>query len=315
MENFPYNFGEKIPILPSGNGVDELKWIPTDQLVDPPVVLRLVNRASLAYMELRDSIADRGVLNSILVRPSARFLGKFDVADGMYRVSAARDAGRSPVPALVKDLTDDDLLAIQIQANALRPETTPMDFARQIKRIIDARLGITMPELSNRIIHKNPHWVGETLGLLNLKEEYQLAVDRGEMPLGSAYELSRVVPKFQAQFFDLARTRPVAEFRATAQAFLKQFEEAVRQGKLDAFFTADFTPHPYMRSLKEVQAERKTPACTALVLVAENCRTMSDAFQAGLTWVVHLDRESIEIQRAAVVKRDRKKGGVPDKQF
>ncbi len=67
------------------------------------MVLRLVNRDSLAYMELRDSIADRGILNSILVRPSARHPGKYDVADGLYRVSAARDAGLSMVPALVKD--------------------------------------------------------------------------------------------------------------------------------------------------------------------------------------------------------------------
>ena len=44
-----------------------------DQLVDPPVVLRLVHRGSVAYMELRDSIADRGILNPILVRPSGRF--------------------------------------------------------------------------------------------------------------------------------------------------------------------------------------------------------------------------------------------------
>ena len=44
-------------------------------------------------------------------------------------------------PALVRDLTDDDLLAIQIQANALRPETTPMDYARQIKRIMDGQAG------------------------------------------------------------------------------------------------------------------------------------------------------------------------------
>ena len=112
------------------------------------MVLRLVNRGCLAYMELRDSIANRGVLNSILVRPSVRFPGKYDVADGLYRVNGARDAGLPMVPALVKDLTDDDLLAIQIQANAIRPETTPMEFARQIKRIMEAQPEVTMAEIS-----------------------------------------------------------------------------------------------------------------------------------------------------------------------
>ncbi len=149
-------------------------------------------------MELRDSMADRGILNPILVRPSRRFPGKYDVADGLYRVTAAREIGLSPMPCLVKDLTDDDLLAIQIQANALRPETTPMEYARQIKRIMEARPQATLAEISSRILHKSPKWVGETLGLLRLRKDFQLAVDRGEMPLGSAYELARIPYKHQA---------------------------------------------------------------------------------------------------------------------
>ena len=134
-----------------------------------------------------------------------------------------------------------------------------------------------------------------------------MAVDRGEMPLGSAYELARIPYKHQAQFFDLARTMPVAEFRAAAQAFLKQFQEAVRQGKLDAFFTEEFQPVPHMRPLKEVLAEYEKPTCAALLLTAENCETMAQAWQAALAWVLHLDRESVEAQREAVLNRNRQR--------
>jgi ParB/RepB/Spo0J family partition protein len=293
---------------------DELKWIPTEQLADPPVVLRLVARGSLAYMELRDSVAAHGLLNPILVRASARFPGMYDVADGLYRATACRETGRSPVPALVKELTDDDLLAIQIQANALRPETSPTDFARQIKRIMAARPELTLTELSASILHKSPRWVSETLGLLNLRQDFQPAVDRGEMPLGSAYELARIPYKFQPQFFDAARTMPVAEFRATAQAFLKQFQEGVRQGKLDAFFTAEFKPVAHGRPWKEVIAEHEKPSRAALVLVAEQCKTLTDAWRAALAWVLHLDRASVEVQRQAVLNRDRKRREPPDKE-
>ena len=294
--------------------MDELKWIATDRLVDPPVVLRLVNRSSVAYMELRDSIAALGIIQPILARPSARFPEKYDVADGLYRVNCARDVGRETVPALVRDLTDDDLLAIQVQANALRPETTPMDYARQLKRIIDGRPGIKEYELV-AIVHKSPSWIADVLRLFNLRKDFQVAVDRGEMPLGSAYELARIPPKFQPQFFDPARTLPVAEFRATAQAFLKQFQEAVRQGKLDAFFTEDFKPQPYLRPLKELHAEFEKPTCSALVLTVENCKTPLDAWRAALAWVMHLDRESIENQRQAVLNRSRRPREVPDKHF
>ena len=138
-----------------------------------------------------------------------------------------------------------------------------------------------MAEISNRIIHKSPGWVSETLGLLDLRKDFQPAVDRGEMPLGSAYELARIPYKHQAQFFDLARTMPVAEFRAAAQAFLKQFQEAVRQGKLDAFFTEEFKPVPHMRPLKEVLAEHEKPTCAALLLTAENCKTLTRGLAGG----------------------------------
>ena len=67
-------------------------------------------------------------------------------------------------------LTDDDVLAIQIQANALRPETTAIEYARQIRRIMDAitaRRGTdaTLADVSN-LIHKNVDWIGAQLRLL-----------------------------------------------------------------------------------------------------------------------------------------------------
>jgi ParB/RepB/Spo0J family partition protein len=294
--------------------MDEFRFLPLGQLVDPPVVLRLVNRASVAYLELRDSLAHYGPLNSICVRPSLRFPGKYDVADGLYRVTAAREIALPGFPSVIKDLTDDDLLAIQIQANAVRPETTPMEYARQIRRIVDSRPGIRDYELVG-IIHKSPGWIRDTLGLENLRKDFQPAVERGEMPLGSAYELARIPYKHQADFFDAARTMPVAEFRAMAQAFLKQFQEAVRQGKLDAFFNEDFKPVAHMRPLKDVLPEYENPEQAALLLAAESCKTPLEAWRIALAWVMHLDRGSIETQREAVMNRNRKPPKeVPDKQ-
>jgi hypothetical protein len=250
-------------------------------------------------------------LNPVLVRPSGRFPGKYDVADGLRRTSAARDTGRTPLPCLVKDLTAEDLLAILIQADALRPETMPAEYARQVRKIIEAHPGVGLPEISARILHKNPQWVRETLGLLNLRKDFQLAVDRGDMPLGWAYELARVPPKFQPQFFDAARTMTVAGFRPLVQAFLKQFHEAIRQGKLDALFTTDCKPVPHGRPWEQIIAQHGKLECAALILVAEQCRTLTDAWRAALAWALHLDRESVEAQRQAVLNRARQPGNEP----
>ena len=237
------------------------------------------------------------------------------MADGLYRVTAGREIALSGFPCVIKDLTDDDLLAIQIQANALRPETTPMEYARQIRRIIDSRPGIKDYELVG-IIHKSPGWIRDTLGLEKLRKDFQLAVDRGEMPLGSAYELARIPSRHQAEFFDAARTMPVAEFRAMAQAFLKQFQEAVRQGKLDAFFTEEFQA-PGVHAALEGGARRstRTPPRPHCCWPRKAARRRLRLGAAALAWVMHLDRESIEAQRQAVMNRNRKHSKeTPDKQ-
>jgi hypothetical protein len=160
----------------------------------------------------------------------------------------------------------------------------------------------------------SPDWIHDKLGLFNLRKDFQEVVDRGEIPLASAYDFSRVPYKFQPQFIDQARIMPVAEFRAMVQAFLKQFQESVRQGKLDAFYSEDFQAQPYMRPLKELLAERECSGAAALVLVTEKCGTPLAAWNAALAWVMHLDRESIEKQRQAVLKRNRNRKETPDMQ-
>ena len=88
---------------------------------------------------------------------------------------------------------------------------------------------------------------------------------------------------------------------------MKQYQEAVRQSKLDAFFTTDFKPQPYMRSLKEVLAEYERPEVSALVLAADKCTTLIPGVADGPGRVMRIDRNSIEIRREVVLARDRKR--------
>jgi len=174
--------------VPMTDQPDEFREIPLDQIVEPWVVLRVVNRESIEYLELRDSIAQRGLLNSICVRPSPRRLGKMEVVDGLYRRAACCELRRPMMPCIVKhNLTDEDVLALQIQANALRPVTTVIEYARQIKRIMGAVAAreardATLADVS-RLIHKNVDWIGRQLDLLRLRPDVQKAVERGEIPL------------------------------------------------------------------------------------------------------------------------------------
>jgi len=291
---------------------DDIRDIPTSEIVEPRLALRPVDRHSVEYLELRDSVAKNGFLNSICVRPAPHAPGKYEPVDGNYRYHIARQLHRSSIPCIVKQgLTDADVLAMQIQANACRPETTPIEYARQLKRIMalrgfDKASHGALADLCE-IVKKGPKWVKDMLGLLTLSEEQQKAVDRSEIPLTSAYLLAKIPDRFRRQFVDQARTLPATEFRIIAAAFIKQYREAVRQGKLEAMFGDDFQVVAYVRKLRELEDELRNKRCGALRIAASGCQTPLDGFYAALEWALHLDRDSVEQQRQAALNRMRKR--------
>jgi len=286
---------------------DDFRLIPLAEIVEPWMILRVVNRGSVEYLELRDSLGAVGFLNSICVRPCKRKPRKVEVVDGLYRFTAAKDLDLPAAPCIVKyNLTNEDVLAAQIQANALRPETTPVEYARQIKKIMEATPGMRMAELCGRL-HKNPEWIAHQLLLLALSKRLQLAVERGEIPLLSAYALARVPPTRQMQFEEQAKTMTVAEFVPMVNAFVKHFKEGVKKGKMDAFLLEDFKPHPHMRLIRDVLAEYDDHQLGALYLTGAQCTTPISAWYLALQWVLHLDAASVAEQRETLLRCQQQK--------
>ena len=285
---------------------DEYRLIPLDEIVEPWIVLRAVNRSSVEYLELRDSLSAVGFINSICVRPSKRKPGKVEVVDGLYRYTGACELRLPAVPSIVKHgLTDEDVLAIQIQANALRPETTPIEYARQIRKIMAARPEtMTLAELSVRL-HKNSEWIGHQLSLLELVKDAQRAVERGEIPLSAAYALARVPRIRQREFLALAKTTPVKEFLPLVNGFIQSWRKGVVLGKLGDL-DKEFEPVPFLRNLKDVLAEYQGRQSGGLLLSAAECKTPVDSWYLALQWVLHLDEPSVNEQREKVLQRQRK---------
>jgi len=272
---------------------DEIRPIPLRQLIEPWIILRLLNRETVEYLELRDSIADKGFLNSICVRPAQK-PGFYEVVDGLYRWTAAKELELRVVPCIVKfNLTDDDVVALQIQANAIRPETTPIEFARQLGRIIEARPKITLAQLQ-AIVHKSPAWIGRILKLRDLSPRNQKRLERGELPVDNATRLALIPYRHQPHFASLAMTMPQDEFRVLTSAYLKRYREAAIRGTLDVAELNDFTPVPFCRSVKELQRELAT--CDVGAVVTVECSSL-EAWKRCLQWMIHLDAESIGVQK------------------
>lgn len=276
---------------------DRAEDIPIGKIIEPWIVLRPVNKNSVEYLELRDSIAAVGLINSVCVRRSKRRRSKYEIVDGLYRFNCAVDLNLPTIPCVVKErLTDADVLALQVQANAIRPETKPVEFARQLKRIFASQPGMTFGELAMKV-HKRAGWVSDRLGLLRLDKATQLMVDRGEIPIGNAYMLAKIPPQFVRDYVDFAKVLTANEFKPLAASVIKQYMEFVQKGRMDECYAPTFEPVAFMRPVKVVEAELNTSSAGPLLLAAEGCKTARDGWLTALRWVLNLDPESVERQR------------------
>lgn len=280
---------------------DECRLIPLDQIVDPWVLLRTVDVNSIEYLQIRDTIRDKRLLNSIAVRPSTRWPGKYEVVDGMYRVTAFRELGKKAIPATIGNESDADVLAAQIRANALRRETTPVEYAKQMRRIQKLMPDITMSQMSV-MVGREVGWIAKTLSLLNLSKENQKRVERDELPLCNAYMLAKIPASLQKQYVDYAMHMPTVEFEALAQSVIRAVMEAARNGKLEAAFNAEFKPQPYLRPLKRVLEEIETHKAGAEFVLRSGCTPMA-AWDAALKWAANIDADSIAKQQKAATRR------------
>ena len=289
------------------NHREEPGTLNVDQIIDPKFLLRFVKEDSIEFLELMDSIEKTGIWQPICVREAGdRAPGKYEVIDGFHRLTCCRKLRRETVPVLIRfGLTDDEVLAAQIRAQAVCKQTTPSEFAMHLRRIQKLRPGITMVELSV-LVNKEKKWIGQQLGLLNLDSKVLKLVDRGEIPMQSAYMLAKVPRSLQVGLIEGACAMPVEPFRALAASVIKGFMEQVRQGKLDNHFNdLPFTPQPYLRGLKHVIAEAKNRVVGPTAVVVAGAKTAVEGFYLALDWVMNLDTETVEKQRKSATGKQR----------
>ncbi len=275
---------------------DKYEFIPFARLREPLVVMRPVRRDSIEFLERRDSLRREGPLNSILVRPDPRHPGDYEVIDGNYRRVAGPEAGLEGLPAIIKfGLTDERALAMQLQANAVRMDTEPLEYCRQLRRIEAACPGMTMAELG-RIAGKSAGWIREQLGLLVMSKDIQAKIDRGDIPIASARMLAKIPLRWRLNYVEAAMTLPIKEFTKIAAGVVKQFKECRHQGKLDDKYLPPWKPQAFLRGVVEVKEELEKPQQMGLILIAEDCKTLPDAVKATLQWVLNLDKKSVDAQ-------------------
>ena len=140
---------------------------------------------SEALSELADSISQHGVLQPLLLRPL--LTGGYRIVAGERRWRAARMAGLNEVPAVVREMTDAEEMLFALIENLQREDLTPLEEARGYRTLIEAQ-DFTQEEVSQAVGKSRPA-VTNALRLLNLPEDIQGMLERGEITAGHARTL------------------------------------------------------------------------------------------------------------------------------
>ncbi|MCL2659801.1 MAG: ParB/RepB/Spo0J family partition protein, partial [Acidobacteriaceae bacterium] len=135
--------------------------------------------------ELAQSIRATGVVQPILVRSIG--MGKCQLIAGERRLLASKKAGKSTIPAIVRQAGDEQVLEMTIVENLQRADLNPMEQARAFQRL-SQDFKLTQEQMSI-VTGKNRVTVANFLRLLKLPELVQGKIESGELSFGHAKTL------------------------------------------------------------------------------------------------------------------------------
>jgi len=182
------------------------------------------NDAALA--ELADSIQQHGVLQPLLVRPL--FGGGYQIVAGERRWRAARMAGITEVPAVIREMSDSEVMELALIENLQREDLNPLEEAQGYQSLIDT-YGFTQEEVSKTVGKSRPT-VTNALRLLNLPKEILNMVNSGKISAGHA----RTLLSFPSSESMMKAAKLAAEQGVSVRELEKMAKKAVEQSQLKA---------------------------------------------------------------------------------
>lgn len=134
--------------------------------------------------ELAQSIATRGVLQPILLRPDPEAVDRYQIVAGERRWRAAKRAGLSTIPAIVREVDELALLEVGIIENVQRTDLNPIEEAEAYGALMK-RFGRTQESLAESVGKSRVH-ISNTIRLLNLPEAAREHLRAGRISAGHA---------------------------------------------------------------------------------------------------------------------------------
>jgi ParB/RepB/Spo0J family partition protein len=255
------------------------------KIKENPVALRLVNKNSLEYIELKDSIARLGILNAIGITDT------YTIIDGLHRYSAALDLGLIEIPVVTLSLSESEQLEAQLIANIHHITTTPLEVTKQIHRILAANPLMSLTDISVKLC-KSITWVKNRLNLLKLEPSLVKLVESGTISITNAIALSKLPHKEQLNYKEQATELGSDRFPEIAAQRLKEIKYSQRKGR----HPGPFVPILRVRKIADIKSELETQRVSKQLTIG--MKNIPDAFHLGVQWAVNLDPDSQKLQIA-----------------
>ncbi len=189
-----------------------------------------------AMEDLARSIKEQGVLQPVMVRPVSDKVFEYEIVAGERRWRACALAGLDEIPALVREVDDEQSLALALIENLQREDLNPMEEAMGYSQLV-SRFGLSQEDLAARV-GKSRSAVANTLRLLHLPEPVRVDLGGGRISAGHARAILSVAEAHQEEVWrrviDMAlsvrQAEDLAAFVKERGTFPPRSETEVRPG-------------------------------------------------------------------------------------
>ena len=225
--------------------LDRLLELPLESITRGPHQMRKKFDAT-ELAELADSIRTQGVLQPIVVRPQPSGSG-YELIAGERRWRASQLAGLSTIPALIREVTDEQAATLSLVENLQRSDLNPIEEAEGYQNLIGR--GLSQSTIGTAV-GKSVAVISRMLGLLKLAEPVREALREGQLSYAHGRILLSLPPREQTRLAQLAIRRSWSS---------RQLEQAARHLKAEA--DADRRGRRLLREDPDLARLRERIAC------------------------------------------------------
>ena len=161
--------------------METIELLPISSIIKNPYQPRIVFDEE-KLQELSQSIKENGVLQPIIVRKSS-IIG-YEILAGERRFRASQLAGLTEIPAIIRYLTDDEMMTLAILENLQRDDLTVLDEARSLQNLV-TKQGLTHAQVAEKLGKSRPY-VSNAIRTLSLPESILQLIEDKKISQGHA---------------------------------------------------------------------------------------------------------------------------------